>query len=102
MRWGAFEVTQAVLDVVWIGYRCEQKTGDWEGDVDYGVRASRDAYGALLIVVRSTAQERDLCESTRLVIETALERAKTTVLFSEKVEGAGAAVALRHLQVGGR
>lgn len=61
--------------------------------VDLSLRASTGAYGARLVVVRATGQDRERGERARSFVETALDAAKCTVLWSERVDNAGAALA---------
>ncbi len=61
--------------------------------VDLSLRASTGAYGVRMLVVRATGQGRDRSESTRRIVENSLKKAKCSVLWSEKVDGAGASIA---------
>ncbi len=61
--------------------------------VDLGLRASSGAFGARVVLVRATGLERDLSEQTRFFVEEALKKTQCLVLWSEHIEGAGAALA---------
>ncbi len=75
------------------GVLCDELFGREElKDVDYSVRASRDAHGGRVMVVRASGQDRQLSETARLVVEKAFEAGEYTVLLSDKVDGAGASI----------